>query len=377
MNKGSSLIIGAITLLVIGNSPSVILPFMVGSIEDQFNLTKQGVGNLMTLELSMMAISSIFFSSININLNFLLKSLMGITIVLLGYFITSITDTLVQLYLIRIISGLACGLLISSGHSILASNPNPEKSYAFFSLTQSVVGALIIYISGIVLASGGFSYFFISLGSFYLLLTPSLYFLRNLEFNLEEQSKEKASGKLKVTILLILGVLLFEVSSGGMWAFNERLGIEFIGITVNKVGLILALSTLSGLLAPPLVLFIGDAFGRKKPIIFSVLAIFLCFVFILKFPSYSSYFIGNIIWYFFFTLTVIYVLAATASISPSGRLASWLNASILVGMSLSPSVFGFILEVSSFENLLPFLSIFIAITLICIFLTKDELDKTV
>ncbi|GIS32795.1 MAG: hypothetical protein Ct9H90mP4_07090 [Gammaproteobacteria bacterium] len=34
---------GAICILLIGNSPSVISPFIVGSFEDYFNLSKQSV----------------------------------------------------------------------------------------------------------------------------------------------------------------------------------------------------------------------------------------------------------------------------------------------------------------------------------------------
>ena len=64
MNKEKTsflFLLGGITLLVIGNSPATLLPFIVGTLEEGFNLSKQSVGLVVSTELVAMAISAIFF----------------------------------------------------------------------------------------------------------------------------------------------------------------------------------------------------------------------------------------------------------------------------------------------------------------------------
>ena len=366
---------GAICILLIGNSPSVISPFIVGSFEDYFNLSKQSVGNLMSLELGLMAISSIFFSTFKINYKLSHLIILGVSIVLISYLLTSFAINTTQLALIRAFSGIGCGLLIAKGHALIAGNNNPEKSYAFFSMSSTIVGAIIIYVSGSILNNLGYQSFFISLFVFYLLLIPLILFIKEKPVN-EVIKPGSEDLNVKTVSLLIIGILSFELASGGMWAFDERLGVEFIGISISSVALVLSISTLTGLLAPPIVLYIGNRYGRSLPIYIGVTSILMCFIWILKYPSYFSFFAGNIIWYFFFTMTVIYVLAASAIISPTGRLASWLNAAILIGMSVAPSLFGYILDRGTFIDLLPLLFAFILITLISITFIRKTLDQT-
>ena len=129
------------------------------------------------------------------------------------------------------------------------------------------------------------------------------------------------------------------------------------------------------MLAPVLVWFLGDRFGRKRPIIICLIIIIISLIYILKSMNFSSYLVGNITWNFAYMVTVIFVLAAAARLSPDGKLASWLNASTLLSQASAPIFFGLILTNLSFPNLLPYLLVSICLSLFCIFLTKNQLDK--
>ena len=61
---------GGVALLVIGNSPATLLPFIVGTLEDGFNLNKQTTGSVVSTELIAMSLSAIFFGLILTNLSF-------------------------------------------------------------------------------------------------------------------------------------------------------------------------------------------------------------------------------------------------------------------------------------------------------------------
>ena len=89
-----------------------------------------------------------------------------------------------------------------------------------------------------------------------------------------------------------------------------------------------------------------------------------------------AYISGNLIWNFAYTVTVIFVLAAAAHLSPEGKLASWLNATALISQASSPLVFGWIIGNQSFNNLLPYIIASILLSIFCILLTKNQLDET-
>ena len=203
MNKTYLALFGAICILLIGNSPSVISPFIVGSFEDYFKLSKQSVGNLMSLELGLMALSSIFFSTVKINYKLSRLVTFGVSIVLIAYLLTSFAINTTQLALIRAFSGIGCGLLIAKGHALIASNNNPEKSYAFFSLSSTVVGAIIIYVSGSILNNFGYQFFFISLFVFYLMLMPLILFIKERPVN---EVISPISEDLNAKIVLLLNI---------------------------------------------------------------------------------------------------------------------------------------------------------------------------
>ena len=61
INHGLNLtLLGGVALLVIGNSPATLLPFIVGTLEDGFNLDKQTTGSIVSTELIAMSLSAIF-----------------------------------------------------------------------------------------------------------------------------------------------------------------------------------------------------------------------------------------------------------------------------------------------------------------------------
>ncbi|MFM1566662.1 MAG: MFS transporter [SAR86 cluster bacterium] len=366
---------GGVALLVIGNSPATLLPFIVGTLEDGFNLNKQTTGSVVSTELIAMSLSAIFFGSLVNKINISISSIVGSFAVISGYFICAFINEIEILRLVRAVSGVGSGLLIATGHRVLSASDNPERSYAAFTFLVSITGACFLFLAGIVAEEGGYSSLFKTFGFTFLIIFPLTLFAKTkLDSDINQQPGKSNPSKNKLFLIIILGVIFFAIPSGGMWAFVERLGVE-IGISQYEIGKVIAYSLLVGVLAPVLVWFLGDRFGRKRPIIICLIIIIISLIYILKSMNFSSYLVGNITWNFAYMVTVIFVLAAAARLSPDGKLASWLNASTLLSQASAPIFFGLILTNLSFPNLLPYLLVSICLSLFCIFLTKNQLDK--
>ena len=361
-------------ILIAGNSPATILPFIVGTLEDGFSLTKSQVGFIVSSELLSIAFSSIIFGSLISRLNLKITSFLGLLLIIGSYLFCSTIEDHSLLQLTRIISGMGSGLLIATGHNILSSSKKPDFSYAAFTLAASLCGATFVRVAGITSEEGGYQYLFSTFGYIFLFFTIALILINSKVIKPITKSLSNESNKTRVVVLLILGVTFFSLPSGGMWAFNERIGIE-IGLGQSEIGIVLFYSLIAGLLAPVLVWSIGNNYGRKNPLLICLSTILFCFSLILFTMENLYYWIGNILWNFTVTVAVIYVLAAAANLSKDGKLASWINAVSLLSQASAPLLFGFILANFSFIYLLPFLVISLSVSILCILFTKNSLDE--
>ena len=326
INHGLNLtLLGGVALLVIGNSPATLLPFIVGTLEDGFNLDKQTTGSIVSTELIAMSLSAIFFGSLASKINLRLSAILGSAVVVVGYYICSLINDIEVLRLIRGFSGLASGLLIASGHRVLAASDNPERAYAAFTFLISVTGALFLFLAGIASEKGGYTSLFSTFSLIFIFIFPLTLLAKatNKSTSVEE-ADTKGLNNNKLFFLIIAGVIFSAIPSGGMWAFVERLGVQ-IGISQYDIGKVTAYSLLAGVFAPVVVWLLSNRFGRKNPITISLIIILISLTYILKTMDFNSYLIGNITWNFSYMVLVIFVLAAAAKLSPSGKLASWLN----------------------------------------------------
>ena len=364
-------LLAGMAMLELGNLASSLAPFNVSAVSVGLNANSQEAGLVVTLELFFAAISSLYFGTVSYKGRAL--GLIGSIIVMICYYLCSISDDVNQITIIKAFSGIGCGMLIASGHSILASSRDPNRSYALFTLFASLTAALLIYISSTWIEEGGHSYYFFNFIYVYIALT--------LLFFLSRQSKKQSDKhdggpitKKWLYFLLITAVLFYEIPSSGMWAFMERFGVEYIDLGVAEVGSIISLAIILSLLGPVFIGVFGNKIRRKETILFCLLVSSLCVYAIFGIPSFNTFYYGNIIWNIVFVIMVILILAAAADIDPSGRLGAWLNACILLSASLAPAVFGWVMLDNEMTVIYPYLIVFLIVAMICIVSTKKELE---
>ena len=364
-------LLAGMAMLELGNLASSLAPFNVSAVSVGLNANSQEAGLVVTLELFFAAISSLYFGTVSYKGRAL--GLIGSIIVMICYYLCSISDDVNQITIIKAFSGIGCGMLIASGHSILASSRDPNRSYALFTLFASLTAAFLIYISSTWIEDGGHSYYFFNFIYVYIALTL-LFFLSRQS---KDQSDKRDGGPITkkwLYLLLITAVLFYEIPSSGMWAFMERFGVEYIDLGVAEVGSVISLAIILSLLGPVFIGVFGNKIRRKETILFCLLVSSLCVYAIFGIPSFNTFYFGNIIWNIVFVIMVILILAAAADIDPSGRLGAWLNACILLSASLAPAVFGWVMLDNEMTVIYPYLIVFLIVAMICIVSTKKELE---
>ena len=364
-------LLAGMAMLELGNLASSLAPFNVSAVSVGLNANTQEAGLVVTLELFFAAISSLYFGTVSYKGRAL--GLIGSIIVMICYYLCSISDDVNQITIIKAFSGIGCGMLIASGHSILASSRDPNRSYALFTLFASLTAAFLIYISSTWIEDGGHSYYFFNFIYVYIALTL-LFFLSRQSKDQSDKRDGSPIAKKWLYFLLITAVLFYEIPSSGMWAFMERFGVEYIDLGIAEVGSVISLAIILSLLGPVFIGVFGNKIRRKETILFCLLVSSICVYAIFGIPSFNTFYYGNIIWNIVFVIMVILILAAAADIDPSGRLGAWLNACILLSASLAPAVFGWVMLDNEMTVIYPYLIVFLIVAMICIVSTKKELE---
>ena len=358
-------------MLELGNLASALAPFNVSAVSVGLGANSQESGLVVTLELFFAAISSLYFGTSQYKGRNL--GLIGSLMVMICYYLCSVASDVNQITIIKAFSGLGCGMLIASGHSILASSQDPNRTYAVFTLFSSIMAALLIYISSSWIEDGGHQNYFFNFIYIYIALTFFFFLSKQIDHKYIDQIKHSIDKKL-VYFLLIMAVLLYEIPSSGMWAFMERFGVQYLDMSVSEVGSAIAIAIILSLIGPVFIGIFGNKIRRKETILFCLFVSSICVYAIFGIPSIDTFYYGNIIWNIVFVIMVILILAAAADIDPTGRLGAWLNACILLSASLAPAVFGWVMLENEMTVIYPYLLVFLFIAMVCILNTKKELE---
>ena len=370
--KGYLHLFSGMAMLELGNLSSTLAPFNVGVISDGFMASSQESGLVVSLELFFAAIGALFFGASNLKGQKL--AFLGCFVVAVCYYLASLSLNVTEIFLIKSLSGLGCGMLIASGHSILAASKDPNRTYAIFTVFASCTGATLVYFSSIWIEEGGYVKFFTNFIFIYLALSLSFFLARKSESSAPEESNTNKRSRFYIFTCLILAVLFFEVPSSGIWAFMERFGVEDLGMEVSRVGEVISISIILSLIGPLFIGLVGNKIGRKVPILICLFLSSFCIYFIFGVATVNTFYYGNITWNIIFTIMVILILGASGDIDPSGKLGSWLNACMLLSASISPAIFGWILLDQSLSEIYPYLMFFLLAAFVCIFITKRELE---
>ena len=370
--KGYLHLFSGMAMLELGNLSSTLATFNVGVISDGFMASSQESGLVVSLELFFAAIGALFFGASNLKGQKL--AFLGCFVVAVCYYLASLSLNVTEIFLIKSLSGLGCGMLIASGHSILAASKDPNRTYAIFTVFASCTGATLVYFSSIWIEEGGYVKFFTNFIFIYLALSLSFFLARKSESSAPEESNTNKRSRFYIFTCLILAVLFFEVPSSGIWAFMERFGVEDLGMEVSRVGEVISISIILSLIGPLFIGLVGNKIGRKVPILICLFLSSFCIYFIFGVATVNTFYYGNITWNIIFTIMVILILGASGDIDPSGKLGSWLNACMLLSASISPAIFGWILLDQSLSEIYPYLMFFLLAAFVCIFITKRELE---
>ena len=292
-------------------------PLVIGAYVDIEGLTETQAGYLFSLEMAGYALSSALVFVVITRVNWRHILLAGVLMIVSANIISIYLNEYAGLAAIRFMAGLGAGLLMNITMVSIALTLNIDRNYGFWAVLQLIVGAAGLYLLPGFIPAYGLAAPFLTITVLALLVLPLV--KRFPENGRAAGATPGKHNKLFLGLAGLLGIFIYYGGQAAVWAYIERVGIA-AGIDPVSVGSVLSASLLAAVLGAALATWLGDRWGRRLPVVASMVCSATGISLLWGVQSVYPYFIAaclfNAAWYF----CLPYLSAIIANIDTDGRL---------------------------------------------------------
>ena len=350
---------------IIGFASIFSMPVFVGPIMDAFAITERDIGLIAGLELTAMAISSVWFATRIQGQSLFAVASAGLALALLGHSISIVTESAWVFAGCRFVAGLGEGSALAAGNATGAAQDNPERVFAVVGIFISVVTIFMVGSFPHVIELWGYR---AGIGALVAVLLIVGLLTRGLPRQLKSQIPDadgstEAHFPFKVAgILILLAYSLVSLVDIGLWVFTERIGIN-VGLSPERIGLLLAVTTAIGLLGPLMAAVLHVRFGRILPFTVGLLVFAASCIGIGNAWNATIYMIALLPLNWAVLFLAPYFMGALADLDPRG---SWITLSGAVGSfsrALGPPIMGWLALVLGYATVSTILGLCVLLAL--------------
>lgn len=352
----------------VSNTPFNVMPMILGSAADNFDLLYNQMGLLGGITLLGWVAGTFICFLILKRVNWRLVGIVGILVAAVGVQISLLSDSVSALYIAWFILGIGCSLPTCVVFEVVAQTQNPERSFGMLVFSIVVISALVLYVFpayilphwryiGLVWGFSGM----LLLSSVLVWKLPSKQLPRHEAGIASDQDSSNGA-----TWIACAALLIFFTGQSGLWAFLERVGTE-IDLPSQDIGLVLSILKMVGGLACVVAMIVAIRFGNRWPFIVGFIGIVYGIYLLDTANSLIRFAAGGWVWEFFFTLVFCYTSAAISRLDKTGQVVVLVPGVIGLAGAAGPIIAGYLKTGDSFMPIYIFTATCMFICM-CVFL---------
>ncbi|CAM1343425.1 MFS transporter [Tenacibaculum amylolyticum] len=329
----------------------VIMPMLVNVMKDTFGLSVAKAGQIASLELAGVAVSTIAVASLLSRYTFKQLAIVSLLLIILGNTLSILLTEYIMIC--RLIAGIGSGASLALMSAKLATQSNPEKGFAYF-FTSYLLMATVLFYSGIYIhnylgATG--VYKLISGFGIIALFVIVLNKIQGFPKTSEEIQQEKTIIKTdwKNIGVALFAMLLFFIATGSVWVYMGQIGAA-AGVSQENILSVLGNATIAGAVGSLLSSFVASKLGRTTPLILSVVILMFLMTGIMLFLDASNFTIIALSFVFIWMFSMPFLMGIVAVLDPQGRAASLGIGAQNGGQSIGPAIASVLIVGSNFTN---------------------------
>ena len=316
------------------------IPVLIGALIDGLAMNEAEVGLLGTVELLAVALGALAAAPLAGKVSNRRLALFGCLLAITAQFLSAAAGSLYLLAGLRVIAGAGLGLAYAAAAMAAAATANPDRVLGY-SVTAGLM-AFVVLLPGfaMVVAAAGYKGGYVALGMLVICLLPVMGWL--------DRGKVRPSGPGSAPALpgrsligLLLCIAFFNIGSGAIWSFSERIGRQ-AGLTLEEAGFIIATGAFSGVAGSLFAGWLGGRWGRRRPVMLALVLAGLGYMILADATDRVSYITGvNIYWVTYMFLMPL-MIGAGAAMDAAGRAATLAAGTISLTFALGPACGGYI-----------------------------------
>ena len=325
-----------------------LLPQLVGTVTEQFNLSVSQSGFFASTDLIGSAIASISSFFWIRKSNWRTMALLGIGIIILGNLLSMIADSFIVLSAFRILTGIGQGIAVALTLVIVNDSKDTDRNFAIYLIVTLLFGAIAVeLLPKFFTPFTSVSIFGAQIALCVLALPFILKWIPNKNAQLE--ANEFQTKLSSISIFCLLGILVMYMGYGGLWALTERIGIAK-GFTSEFIANTLSISLLVAIPALIVPIVIGNKYGRFIPLLIGGIGL-LFYSVLLSFGNDSTlFFLAVSFGSFGVNIIIPYMTGILAEIDKTGKGVVMVMPMYAIGFALGPMVLSLFLAESGFGS---------------------------
>lgn len=330
-------LIAVIYLGIIGPAIFIVQPAFVQGLVELYYYSEKGAGYVAAAEMWGIALTTLAMTFFSHKINWRNILVLATLIMVTGNLTSIFVEGQVSFAIVRFITGIGSGVLVSLSFTIIGLTSNPDRNFGFlimWILVYGAVGFMVMPSAYELVGMEGVLVFFA------LFSMSALVFIRFLPASGHEhfQPDEKSidlSTQLK--FIAVAAVFVYFVAQGVVWAYLFLIGTNG-GSTEQEVANALTLSQFFGIAGALLAAVAGARFGRIKSLVFGICGSVISLFFLLGQVDWLIYYAAVCLFNFAWNMSHPFLLAAITTFDRTGRIVSYAVAAQMIGLAVGPAL---------------------------------------
>jgi predicted MFS family arabinose efflux permease len=312
-----------------------VIPVFVGLLVDHLGLSSSRVATLASFYLAGYTLATIALIFTVRRFNWRWGVVLFAALQVSGFILAGLASTYFVLAGLLFLAGIGAGGLFGIALTSQGDGEHPDRNYGLGTFIQTLLpaGMAIVLTAAVIPAWGVF-------GAFFAISVPAMFCIVLVAWFPVSGRNEAESGSSGEPIgaaawLGLTGALVFVVGMAALWTFFERIG-NAAGISPSVTGFVISASLVAGGLGSLVPVILSDRWGRTWPILGSGLLLIAAIVLFTKASNPALYGAAGLLFFFSWTVSIIYQLGRLAARDQSGRVVAMLPALLGIASTLGP-----------------------------------------
>ena len=326
----------AIYLSIIGAAVFIVQPGFVQGLVEFYGFNEQQAGYIASAEIWGLALTTVVLAFGGHNYSWQRIFRLSIILFVLGNLASTATDELYAFSVLRFITGLGSGGLVSRTFTIIGLTRLPDRNFGFLIMGVLTYGALGLWAFPAALAligMKGIIIFFAIFGASGWLCLSHVPDSGEEHLQVEEDAVDLGS---TFRVLAILAMFTYFFAQGVIWAYLFLIGLNG-GVDEQGVANGLMISQFLGIAGAFVAAMAGRRFGRAWPLAIGVLGGAAVLAALFGEFTAAVYAVTVCVYNFAWNMTHPYLLGAMASFDRHGRVVVYAVAAQMLGLAVGPA----------------------------------------